>query len=325
MNLLQLAAFREVMRCGTVSEAARALGRTQPAVSAALAALEADLGVRLFERRGRRLHPAPEARYLLAEADEILGRVQVAERNMRDLRDLAAGELRIASMPGPSVFLLPALLARFTEDRRDVRVRLVTRSSDAIEPLVATQTYDLGVMDLSSAGDAGSALVRAEVYETACVCAVAADHPLAAAEMITPADLDGAPMALLQPEHQTHIDTEALFRAAGARLNVRFETQYFISLLTFVAQGRASALVDVLSAESWLRQTAGRAADVAFRPFAPAPPIRFATLLPAHRAPSRLAEAFLDLWRREIAEIAARWRAAAPGAARLVAKTPAKS
>lgn len=308
MNLLQLATFREVMLCGSVSQAARNLGRTQPAVSATLAALEADLGARLFERRGRRLHPAPEARYLLEEAIEILDRVRAAERNMRDLRDLATGELRIATMPGPSVVLLPSLLARFTEGRRDVHVRLVTRNSPGVVQLVATQSYDFGVMDLCASGVPDSGLVRAETFETDCVCAVAAGHPLAAAESITPADLDGAPVALLQPEHQTHLDTEALFRAAGARLNIRFETEYFISLLTFVEQGRAAALVDVLSAESYVRQRGGAAPTVAFRPFAPALRIAFATVLPAHRTLSQLAGGFLDLWRREIAEIETRWR-----------------
>lgn len=60
MNLKQLRAFREVMLTRSVSEAARSLYRTQPTISALIAGLEDEIGYKLFERRGRRLHPLPE-------------------------------------------------------------------------------------------------------------------------------------------------------------------------------------------------------------------------------------------------------------------------
>ena len=57
MNLRQLEAFHEVILTGSVSEAGRNMGRTQPAVSALIAGLEESLDCQLFERRGGRLHP----------------------------------------------------------------------------------------------------------------------------------------------------------------------------------------------------------------------------------------------------------------------------
>ncbi len=68
MDLRKLEAFREVMLTGSVTEAARNMGRTQPAVSNLIAGLENCVGYKLFERRGGRLHPVPEAHFLLAEA-----------------------------------------------------------------------------------------------------------------------------------------------------------------------------------------------------------------------------------------------------------------
>ncbi|MCP4186047.1 MAG: LysR family transcriptional regulator [Gammaproteobacteria bacterium] len=72
MNLKQLRAFSEVVKTGSVSEAARRLHRTQPAVSAVISSLEDELGIALFIRKGMRLKPAPEAQFLLREANEIL-------------------------------------------------------------------------------------------------------------------------------------------------------------------------------------------------------------------------------------------------------------
>ena len=67
MNLKQMTAFREVVLTGSVSEAARNLNRTQPSVSHMIATLEDSLGLKLFVRRNGRLHPVPEAMYLLEE------------------------------------------------------------------------------------------------------------------------------------------------------------------------------------------------------------------------------------------------------------------
>lgn len=96
MNLRQLRAFQEVMLTGSMTEAARNMGRTQPAVSALIVGLEGTVGYQLFERRGGRLHPVPEAHFLLTEARSILDRVGRLRETMQGVGALHAGHLRIA-------------------------------------------------------------------------------------------------------------------------------------------------------------------------------------------------------------------------------------
>jgi DNA-binding transcriptional LysR family regulator len=91
MNLQQLAIFREVIKTGSVSQAARNMGCTQPAISASLKALEESLNMSLFKREGRRLSPLPEAHYLLSEANEVLERLHNAEQNLTNMRDRLKG------------------------------------------------------------------------------------------------------------------------------------------------------------------------------------------------------------------------------------------
>ena len=81
MDLRQMAIFREVILTGSVTEAARNLNRTQPSVSHAIARLEEELGMRLFERRRGRLHAVPEAHYLFRECDQMLTRVDQVHAN----------------------------------------------------------------------------------------------------------------------------------------------------------------------------------------------------------------------------------------------------
>ncbi len=302
MNLKQLSAFREVMLTGTVSEAARNLNRTQPAIRSLIAGLEDDIGFKLFARRRGRLHPVPEAHFLFEEASEITGRLDAAERTIKSVRDLDRGTIRIVSMAGPSVYMLPDLIGRFVEGREQVQVSLITRSSIQVQQLISAQQYDMGLADLGFVGADRSPLVDYEVMSFECLCAMPAGDPMADKGCVTAADLDGKPMATLYADHPTFTQTEAAFAEMGARLNGRFETVYFIPMFTYVERGLAYAVVDPLSAESYKRFSRGEP-RIVFRPFRPAVRLVASIMTPAHRPLSNLAQSFRALLRDEVHRI----------------------
>ncbi len=302
MDIKQLTAFREIMLCGSVSQAARNLNRTQPAISASLRRLETDLEMKLFERSGRRLIPVPEAHYLLSEASDLIDRLNATEQNIRSLRQMEKGVLRIVAMPGPSVFLLPKLISRFTAQTNDIKVQLTTRSSPQVSQLMATQNYDLGIGDFGVKQVADANLLTSQIIESACVCAIPANDPLAEKQVITPMDLDGKPMAALHSDHSTHILTQQAFQTAGARFDLRFETQYFLPIFTFVEAGQAFCVVDKFSAESYRIFSRGRS-RITFRPLLPEVKLRLALLTPTHRPSSLLARSFENLWTETVTDI----------------------
>ena len=302
MNLKQLSAFREVMLTGSVSEAARNLYRTQPAVSSMISSLEQDVGFELFSRRGGRLHPVPEAHYLFEEANAILGRLSATERTMKSIRDLEQGTLRIVSMPGPAVFLLPALISGFVGGREGIKVTLISRSSPQVHQLVSVQQYDVGLADMGIGGETESALVSHEVMRLECLCAMRMDDPFATRDAVSALDLDGKPLATLTTNHPTYPQTRSAFEAMGAAFNACFETQYFLPLFTFIERGLAYAIVDPLSAESYrLYRGADRA--LVFRPFSPKIHLVVSIMTPAHRPLSNLAQAFVAALGNEIRRI----------------------
>ena len=145
LKVNQLMAFNEVMLTGSISEAARHLHRTQSSVSATIAGIEEELGMQLFERKGGRPHPVPEAQYLHNECGEILRRLETVSDNIHRMKSLQTGELHIASMPGPSVFFLPNLIARHCASQPDVSSNLVSRSSEGVYRLMSGQRYDVGL------------------------------------------------------------------------------------------------------------------------------------------------------------------------------------
>lgn len=297
-------AFREVMLTGSISEAARNLFRTQPAISATIAGLEGELECKLFSRRGGRLHPVPEAHYLFEEVEQILARLENTERTMKGLVNLDQGVLRIVAMPGPSVFLLPQMISDFVKDRPEIKVDLVTRSSAQVIQMMSTQFYDIGLADHieSYSQVTSSPLIVHDIMEFECLCAMRFDDPLAKKKIIHARDLDKMPMAVLQSGHTTRIQAKSAFEGAGVTFNVRFEAQYFIPLLTFVQNDLAYSIVDPWSARSYAENCVG-GNQLVFRPFAPAVSLKALIITPSQRPLSSLANSFQTFLKQELAKI----------------------
>ena len=288
LSLRQLTTFREVMRSGSISQAARSVGRTQPAVSTMIRTLEDQLGFALFVRMQGKLTPTPEAHFFLEECEDILGRVERTERTLGRISTLQAGKLKIASHPAASSVFLPRLLTRFLKDKDDLDLALIMRSSDVIEDLIASQQYDVGFAETP----APRASIAQVAYDLECVCVLRADDPLACATVITPDDLDARPMAVLFDEHNTAVQTEAAFRAAGCRFNKRLELRTFLPGLQFVAAGVCVMVCDMITAYSHLLQSP-EPAPLAIRRFRPCITNSVSILTPGYATQSMAGRAFI--------------------------------
>lgn len=290
MTIQQLQTFREVMRTGSVSEASRVLGRTQPAVSAVIANLEGQLGFALFVREHGRLTPRPEAHYLLEEAEDILERLARTTRSMAEFATRQRGSLRIACHPAASGFFMPGILAGFLGERTAVKADLMMRSSQVVTDLVASQEYDIGLAETP----APRSSIRGQSWDLECVLALPAGSDLAGRGTLSPGDLDGHPMATLFDDHATNLALEAAFARAGATLHRRFVLRTFLPALQLVAQGMCASIIDRITAHS------SPVGGVVFRPFAPGIHSPVSILEPAHRPQSLLAQAFRDELARQL-------------------------
>lgn len=298
LSFRQLMTFREVMRTGSISQAARALGRTQPAVSAMIAGLEDELGFKLFERQQGKLTPQPEARFFLEECDDILSRLEQTKRTLSGISKLEAGHLRIACHPAASGFFLPKVLTEFLSDKPGIRVSLMMRSSSLIEELIASQQFDVGFAETPEPRPS----IRQSDFDLECVCAIPAGDELGARPVITPADLDERRLAVLFAEHPTYRQTVKAFDMAGCRFEPMFELQTFLPGMRFVGAGLCYMICDMITAHSHL---AGLAAGsgVVVRPFRPRIGSRVSVLTPAHRPGSQLSEAFCDMLRARVEDM----------------------
>lgn len=297
MNFTQLSVFREVMASGSISQTAKKLGRTQPAISMAIKKLEESVGLELFERRGRQLIPVPEAGYLLAEVSDVLDRLATVSGTMKSLRNAETGSLSVAAMPGPSAFLFPQFIADNMDAEKGFRVTFASRSSPQIRELASTQSIDFGFADF----DQPSSKVpqyRSEIVSADCFCAVNTNHPLATQSKISISDLDNVPLGTLHHDHPLSRKLLQEFEKVDAVYSSIIDSQFFLPLIPFISAGHCSAIVDPLTVVTARKKEL--AEGIAFVPLKPTIRYEYSLLIPLHRPLSQLATRIKDEWKSEL-------------------------
>jgi DNA-binding transcriptional LysR family regulator len=130
MDLRRIRTFVTVAELGTVSRAASRLHVAQPALSRQIASLEDELGVRLFDRVGRRLLLTSEGDQLLSDCRGLLNSARALGERAQVLRRGDVGILRVSASPHLIEGVFPELLRRYAERYPNVQVRL----SDVVGP-----------------------------------------------------------------------------------------------------------------------------------------------------------------------------------------------
>src|SRR5687768_6379547 len=110
MNLERLRVFLQIVDCGSMSAAARAVHLTQPALSRTLKLLEDEVRVPLFERRGRALVLTAGGRALVPRARALLAASEQLALETRRASERAYFDVRIGAVDSVATYLFPAAL-----------------------------------------------------------------------------------------------------------------------------------------------------------------------------------------------------------------------
>lgn len=123
--------FLAVMETGSISSAAQVLGQTQPTISRQLAALEAKLGLVLFERQGRGLSATPAATKLLESAQGMANSAAEFALRASGSNQQIAGEISLACTEADAFFRMPELLQSLRESFPAISVKLVVSNGSS--------------------------------------------------------------------------------------------------------------------------------------------------------------------------------------------------
>ena len=124
-RLKQLRAFCYAAQTQSISKAAERLFLSQPSVSLQVRALERELDITLFERKGPRISLTPEGHVLYELASPLVDGIDHLSDAFAERRgDVDSGELNIAAGESTILYILPGLMADFARQHPGIRLRL---------------------------------------------------------------------------------------------------------------------------------------------------------------------------------------------------------
>ncbi len=236
MDLASLEAFLAVAESSGFSAAGERLRITQPAVSKRIAALEQDLGRRLFDRIGREVTLTEAGRALLPRAQRILSEMADTRRALGNLDAAVDGRLNLATSHHIGLHRLPPLLRGFIRSHPQAAVDIRFLDSEHAWSEVLHGRLELAITTL---GPAAPPLHAVPVWDDPLQFVVAPDHPLAARGRATLRELAAHPAVLPDPSTFTHRIVADRFAAEGLAVRLHMTTNAMETLKMLAGVGLA--------------------------------------------------------------------------------------
>ena len=245
MDLFQLETFLAVAEERSFSRAAARLHRTQPAVSQAIAKLEAELGEVLLERSSRDGTLTDAGEVLREYALKLLNLRAEATGALTELRSLHRGRLNLAANEYTCLYLLP-LLDQYRRQNPDIKVAVQRSLACRITDEVLMHSVEIGVLSFRPEDPQVQSVV---VFRDELALVVNPRHPLARAGEVSIRQLGALNFVahnIASPQRQKVIQA---FRRHKTPLQMGVELPTIEAIKRFVEMGNGAALVPGLSIE----------------------------------------------------------------------------
>jgi DNA-binding transcriptional LysR family regulator len=214
MTLEQLRIFIAVAEKQHVTQAARELNLTQSATSAAIAALEARYGIKLFDRVGRGIVLTQTGRDFLDEARGVVARAKAAAQVLNDLAGLKRGSLTLAASQTVANYWLPPRIQGFQRIHPGIDLQVTIANTEQVAQAVHLGDADLGFVE----GDVDDPVLSARKIDgDQLIVVVGMSHPWVSQSRIAPKSLPATGWVLREKGSGTRAMFEAAIRKFGVK------------------------------------------------------------------------------------------------------------
>ncbi|QJP15802.1 LysR family transcriptional regulator [Starkeya sp. ORNL1] len=231
LALRHIEAFLAVAEHGNFSTASRHLHVAQPALSQAVKDLEAELGVRLFDRTTRRVELTAAGLEFQGSTSKILEDLEHAVENVRDLATRRRGRIRVAAPPLLSSVILPQAIAAFHRDYPGVAIELIDIGTEEIVASVVTGKADcgLGTFSPSEEGIERTLLMRDNL-----MMFCSPEHPAHDLTTVAWSELRDQPLIALTRTSGIRLLMDIGIESAGISAKPAFEVSLITTALALV-------------------------------------------------------------------------------------------
>ena len=239
MDLRRIESFMAVAELGSFSAASARLHRSPAAVSTHVQQLEAELGVRLFDRTTRRVALTAEGRLLLGRCRTVMAELDGVSRELADRSQLRSGHVSLGTVPSISSLHLPAALAALKLRHPGITLELHEASMSSIHHDLRERTTDFAIAaEFGDARDLSHERVMADPF-----VAVLPKSLRFQGRSISLPELAGHDQLAQPRDTAVRATVEQAFRGAGLPFSPTIEVAHHQTVLNMVAAGLGVAVL----------------------------------------------------------------------------------
>jgi DNA-binding transcriptional LysR family regulator len=235
-TLRQLDTFATVAELLSFTAAADRLALTPSAVSQLVVELESSLDFKLFERSTRKVALSAAGKEFLGSAQTVLKHLHLAEVAATDLRNRAAGLVRIAAPMVIASTILPPLIRDYTLERPKLVVRIRDAAVEQLTDVVASGEVDLAIGPDRPGSDE---VLRTSLFSSPWVLWCAKDHPLAAQAQLQWADVRAHALVTAGRDHEISVAQMGAALPEDERIRPREVVDHISTAFGMAAAGLA--------------------------------------------------------------------------------------
>lgn len=280
----QLEAFVAVLSVGSMTAAAKALGKSQPAVSRLIQDLEQELGFVLLHRNGPRISPTEQGIAFFAQAELFLAGLRTISERARQIESARPMPIEIAAVPALCSSLLPAALSNMDASLLPSQMHIQSIASENVVQAVLGRTADVGLASLPL--DYPGLDVH-WVGEVPSVAIVSDNSSLASAKLIHAHDLIDQRLILSANPYRFRAKIQAALEAHHIALDQTIDCNATYASIALARKGLGIAIVEAATI-SGLPLSGVKTIPLAFQI-----PYRWGVITAAGRPLSRTLEALL--------------------------------
>ena len=227
---------------GSITEAARLLYLSQPAVSHQISVLEKEVGTSMLRREPRGVRLTPAGRAAVGDARRAIEAAAAAIRAAREAGRAAGGILRLAGPENLTVPLLAPIIGQWHVRYPKIHISLRESSSiDQLLGLIEAEEVDLAVVPGPAPVKFESSLIADEEM----VLALHHGYPLVDKESVSLSDLDGRPLVQFASDNALSGWLDGVFARAGVRPEIAMKTSVTTTAPELAAAGLGIAVCPV--------------------------------------------------------------------------------
>ncbi|MGJ8636552.1 MAG: LysR family transcriptional regulator [Phycisphaerales bacterium] len=237
---MELRSMRQMVAIGEfghMTRAAESLGVSQPALSAAVRKLEAELGTELFHRTGHGLEPTEAGKVFLEHAKVTLQACEQARLAVRSLVGLETGSIRVGAGATATGYLLPAAIQVVRKDHPGLKFSIREAGSSSVVEGVVSGELDLGIVTLPVVHPRSDELVVIHEIGDELMLIVPSGHPLDGRKSFRWSDLEGEAVVAFEAGSAVREVIDSGSAAHGVGLSVVMELRSIEAIVQMVRAG----------------------------------------------------------------------------------------